>query len=110
MKPAALATRCRKHFFQGGPEAHCAVADGQQRADLQATRFQIEQQFLPGRLRLAIAIADTSTAGFRTLSSGKFPTAARASFRVPEPWSGFGRLRCELLDYVTAESLRSDKD
>jgi phosphohistidine phosphatase len=64
----------------------------------------------PGLRDLAIAIADTSTAGFRTLSSGKFPTAARASFRVPEPWSGFGRLRCELLDYVTAESLRSDKD
>jgi phosphohistidine phosphatase len=64
----------------------------------------------PGLRDLAIAIAETGTAGFRTLSSGKFPTAARASFRVPEPWSGFGRLRCELVDYVTAESLRSDED
>ena len=64
----------------------------------------------PGLRDLAIAIADTSTASFRTLSSDKFPTAARASFRVAEPWSAFGRSRCELVDYVTAESLRSDKD
>jgi phosphohistidine phosphatase len=64
----------------------------------------------PGLRDLAIAIADTNTAGFRTLSSGKFPTAARASFRVPEPWSNFGRLRCELVDYVTADSLPSDRD
>jgi phosphohistidine phosphatase len=64
----------------------------------------------PGLHELAIAIADTNTAGFRALSSGKFPTAARASFRVPEPWSGFGHSRCELVDYVTAGSLRSDRD
>ncbi len=64
----------------------------------------------PGLHDLAIAIADANTAGFRALSSGKFPTAARASFQVPEPWSGFGRLRCELVDYVTAGSLPSDRD
>jgi phosphohistidine phosphatase len=64
----------------------------------------------PGLHDLAIAIADANTAGFRALSSGKFPTAARASFQVPEPWSGFGRLRCELVDYVTAGSLRDDRD
>jgi phosphohistidine phosphatase len=64
----------------------------------------------PGLHDLSIAIADANTAGFRALSSGKFPTAARASFRVPEPWSGFGGLRCELVDYVTAGSLRSDRD
>jgi phosphohistidine phosphatase len=64
----------------------------------------------PGLHDLAIAIADTNTAGFRALSSGKFPTAARASFRVSEPWSGLGRLPCELLDYITAGSLRSDRD
>jgi phosphohistidine phosphatase len=64
----------------------------------------------PGLHDLAIAIADTNAAGFRTLSSGKFPTAARAGFRVPEPWSGFGHLPCELVDYVTAGSLRSNRD
>jgi phosphohistidine phosphatase len=60
----------------------------------------------PGLHELAMAIADTNT----VLSSGKFPTAARASFRVPEPWPAFGRSRCELVDYVTAGSLRSDED
>jgi phosphohistidine phosphatase len=64
----------------------------------------------PGLHQLAMAIADTDSAGFQALSSGKYPTAARASFRVPDPWSAFGRSRCELVDYVTAESLRSDKD
>ncbi|TMJ54824.1 MAG: histidine phosphatase family protein [Alphaproteobacteria bacterium] len=64
----------------------------------------------PGLHQLAMAIADTDSAGFRALSSVKYPTAARASFRVPGPWSAFGRSRCELVDYVTAESLRSDKD
>ena len=64
----------------------------------------------PGLHELAMAIADTNSAGFRAFSSSKFPTAARASFRVPEPWSGLGRSRCELVDYVTAESLRSAKD
>jgi phosphohistidine phosphatase len=64
----------------------------------------------PGLHELAMAIANTNTAGFRALSSGKFPTAARASFRILEPWSAFGRSRCELVDYVTAESLRSPKD
>jgi phosphohistidine phosphatase len=64
----------------------------------------------PGLHQLAVAIADTHTAGFRALSSGKFPTAARATLRVLEPWSAFGRSRCELVDYVTAESLRSAKD
>ena len=64
----------------------------------------------PGLRDLAIAVADTNSAGFRMLASGKFPTAARASFRVPEPWLGFGRLRCELVDYATSESLRSDRD
>ena len=64
----------------------------------------------PGLHELAMAIADTNTAAFRALSSGKFPTAARASFRVSEPWSGFGRLPYELVDYITAGSLRSDRD
>jgi phosphohistidine phosphatase len=64
----------------------------------------------PGLHDLAIAVADANTAGFRALSSSKFPTGARASFRVPEPWSGFGCLRCELIDYVTAGSLRGDRD
>ena len=64
----------------------------------------------PGLQELALAVADPNRAGFRPLGSGKFPTAARASFRVPEPWSAFGRSRCELADYVTPGSLRGDGD
>ncbi len=64
----------------------------------------------PGLHELAVAFADTNSAGFYTLESGKFPTAARASFRIPDPWSALGRARYELVDYVTAESLRRDKD
>ena len=43
------------------PEAHRAVADSPQRTRLQATRLQVQQQLLPGRLRLAIPVADGHT-------------------------------------------------
>jgi hypothetical protein len=58
VKPAALATRDGKHLFQCRPEAHRAVADGQQRTSLQATRFQVKQQLQPRRLGLTVAVAD----------------------------------------------------
>jgi phosphohistidine phosphatase len=64
----------------------------------------------PGLHELAIALADTNSAGFATLQSGKFPTAARASFRIADPWSALGYSRYELVDYVTVESLRRDQD
>jgi phosphohistidine phosphatase len=64
----------------------------------------------PGLHELAVALADTNSAGFRKLESGKFPTAARASFRIPDPWSALGRSQYELLDYVTVPSLHRDKD
>ena len=63
----------------------------------------------PGLLELAITLADTSSARFQALASGKFPTAARASFRISDCWSALGRSRYELVNYVTAESLRSDQ-
>jgi hypothetical protein len=61
MKPAALATRGRKHLFQRRPEAHCAVADREPWARRQTALFQVEQQFQPRRFRLAITIADRHT-------------------------------------------------
>ena len=64
----------------------------------------------PGLHELAMAIADTKATGFRALSSGKFPTAARASFRIREPWPAFGRSSYEIADYVTVDSLRRDRD
>lgn len=58
----------------------------------------------PGLHELAIGLAETSSPKFRALASGKFPTAAYASFRVSQPWSSLGRSRCVLADYVTPES------
>lgn len=63
----------------------------------------------PGMHELAIALADTSSPRFCALASGKFPTAARATFRISEQWSALGCSRCKLIDYVTANSLSGGK-
>jgi phosphohistidine phosphatase len=63
----------------------------------------------PGLHELAIALADENSPAFRALASGKFPTAACVSFRVPADWSVLGSSRHELLGYVTPESL-TDED
>jgi phosphohistidine phosphatase len=63
----------------------------------------------PGLHELAITLADTSSVSFRVLRSGKFPTAARASFRIADCWSALGRSRYELVDYVAAEPPRGAK-
>jgi len=63
----------------------------------------------PGLHELAVAIADVSSPGTHALASGKFPTAARASFRVSDRWSALGGPRYELVDYITVDSLRGDK-
>jgi phosphohistidine phosphatase len=63
----------------------------------------------PGLHELAIALADENSPAFRALASGKFPTAACVSFRVPADWSVLGSSRHELIGYVTPESL-ADED
>jgi phosphohistidine phosphatase len=63
----------------------------------------------PGIHELAVTLADANSRGVRALVSGKFPTAARASFKIPDRWSALGGSRYELVAYVTAESLRGDK-
>jgi phosphohistidine phosphatase len=63
----------------------------------------------PGLHELAVALADETSPAFRALASGKFPTAAYVSFRVPADWSVLGSSRHELLGYVTPESL-ADED
>jgi phosphohistidine phosphatase len=63
----------------------------------------------PGIHELAVTLADANSPGVRALVSGKFPTAARASFKVPDRWSALGGSRYELVAYVTVESLRGDK-
>ncbi len=63
----------------------------------------------PGLYELAVALADKASPAFRALASGKFPTAAYVSFRVPADWSVLGSSRHELIGYVTPESL-ADED
>ncbi len=63
----------------------------------------------PGLHDLAIALADENSPAFRALASGKFPTAAFVSFRVPADWSVLGSSRHELIGYVTPDSL-ADED
>jgi len=63
----------------------------------------------PGLHELAMTLADTSSPRFPALALGKFPTAARATFRISDCWSALGRSRYELGGYVTVESLRGDK-
>jgi phosphohistidine phosphatase len=63
----------------------------------------------PGLHELAVALADENSPAFQALASGKFPTAAWVSFRVPADWSVLGSSRHELIGYVTPESL-TDED
>lgn len=59
----------------------------------------------PGLHELAAALAEPGTKPSRALVSGKFPTAARASFAVGTPWAGLADARHPVLDYVTSASL-----
>jgi phosphohistidine phosphatase len=63
----------------------------------------------PGLHELAVTLADTNSPGFAALASVKFPTAARATFRISERWSTLGRSRYALVEYVTAASLPSNE-
>jgi phosphohistidine phosphatase len=63
----------------------------------------------PGLHELAISLAETSSPNFRSLASGKFPTAARASFQVSASWSALGSSRHTLVDYVTPGTLPDRK-
>ncbi len=63
----------------------------------------------PGLHELAVSLADENSPAFRALASGKFPTAAYVSFRVPADWSILDSSRHELIGYVTPASL-ADED
>jgi phosphohistidine phosphatase len=63
----------------------------------------------PGLHELALAIVDPTGSHTRALTSGKFPTAARASFAICTPWSRLGGSRHRLIDYVTPASLPGGK-
>jgi phosphohistidine phosphatase len=59
----------------------------------------------PALFELALALAEPDAPAFRALAGGKFPTAARASFRVETRWDSLGRPRPALVDYATPDSL-----
>ena len=59
----------------------------------------------PGLHELALALAAPDSPRYRALAAGKFPTTARASFAIVQPWVGLGRSRHKLTQYVTAKSL-----
>ncbi|MBV9373873.1 MAG: histidine phosphatase family protein [Alphaproteobacteria bacterium] len=64
----------------------------------------------PGLHELAMALADKASPDFPALSSGKFPTAACVSFRVPAGWPALGSSRHELVAYVTPASLDGEEE
>ncbi len=62
----------------------------------------------PGLQEVAIALAETNSTYFRALAA-RFPTAACASFHVPDTWAALGTSRHELIGYFTPESLAGGK-
>ncbi len=59
----------------------------------------------PGLHELALILAAADSPRYRALAAGKFPTTARASFAIAQPWASLGRSPHQLTDYVTAKSL-----
>jgi phosphohistidine phosphatase len=61
----------------------------------------------PGLHELALALAAADSPRYRALASGKFPTTARASFTILQPWANIAQSRHALTDYVTAKALQN---
>jgi phosphohistidine phosphatase len=59
----------------------------------------------PGLHELALALADKNSPHFDELASGKFPTAAVASFDIQPDWLNLGYSRHRLIGYFTPKSL-----
>jgi phosphohistidine phosphatase len=60
----------------------------------------------PGLHELAVALAAFDSPDYRALATGKFPTAALASFRVATSWAALDR--SPLVGYVVPKSLDED--
>lgn len=58
----------------------------------------------PGLRELAIALTDPASPDAAALAADKFPTAARASFRIDATWSALDLSRHRLIDYVVPAS------
>ena len=61
--------------------------------------------YVPGLHELAIGLAAEDSPRYRALAAGKFPTTARASFAIDQPWADLARSRYALTDYATPKSL-----
>ena len=63
----------------------------------------------PGLHELALALAAAASPAYAALASGKFPTAARASFSIETGWAALGSARHRLVGYVTPASLGEEE-
>jgi phosphohistidine phosphatase len=63
----------------------------------------------PGLYQLAVALAEPDAPRSRALATGKFPTAARASFCIATRWPALADRHHPLVDYVTVGSLSEGK-
>jgi phosphohistidine phosphatase len=63
----------------------------------------------PALHELALALAASDAPEFAALAGDKFPTAARASFRVETRWAALGQPRPALIAYVTPASLAQER-
>jgi phosphohistidine phosphatase len=59
----------------------------------------------PALFELALALAEPDAPAFAALFGSKFPTAARASFRVATRWATLGQPRPALVAYVAPDPL-----
>ncbi len=62
----------------------------------------------PGLHEFSLALADPHSPEFCALAEEKFPTLARASFRIATPWAALGDTRHRLVAYVIPASLRGN--
>ncbi|HEV2302541.1 MAG TPA: histidine phosphatase family protein [Stellaceae bacterium] len=63
----------------------------------------------PGLHELALALAAPDSPAYPALATGKFPTAARASFGIATTWAGLGGGRHGLIGYVTPALLGEEE-
>lgn len=62
----------------------------------------------PALFELALAFAAPEAPVFAALCGGRFPTAARAGFRVETGWAALGRPRPALVDYAVPGPLSEE--
>jgi phosphohistidine phosphatase len=120
---SALRTRQTLDLVVAGfaPAPVCVIEDGLYLADCERLVDRLQQLdegcrnvmligHNPGLHDLAIRLADPDTAAARALLSGKFPTAARASFGIETPWAQLGRGRHRVAAYVPPSALPDEEE